>query len=189
MRRWCIYAGAAVAEPIDGDAPRAPRLPSLPSPPEIVRSLSEQLSSFTNNGDAPSLTGVPPHAPAPNRCKLFHVHRPCNACLCGTKQWATMAVLSPADSPDATPSSDVKPPGDDQATEDQPRVPEQGSELDRLMVTVHTPLPRACSPEALRMYRHEPLKQPQCHGETRSHQRTSARLSERSFVYPNQLAD
>ena len=52
-----------------------------------------------------------------------------------------------ADAPDATQSSDVKPPGDDQATQDgQPRVPEAGSELDRLMVTSQTPLSYArCS--------------------------------------------
>ena len=45
----CVFnVGAAVADPADADAPRAPRLPSLPSPPEIVRSLTEQLSSFTS---------------------------------------------------------------------------------------------------------------------------------------------
>lgn len=52
-------SGAATAEAVDGEAPQALQLPSLPSPPEIVRSLSEQLSSFSSNGDAPSLTGAP----------------------------------------------------------------------------------------------------------------------------------
>ncbi len=54
----CPCIGAAAAEPVVDEPPQAPQLPSLPSPPEIVRSLTDQLSSFSSNGDAPSLTGV-----------------------------------------------------------------------------------------------------------------------------------
>jgi hypothetical protein len=56
--RTCPSAGAAAADPVADEPPQAPQLPNLPSPPEIVRSLTDQLSSFTSNGDAPSLTGA-----------------------------------------------------------------------------------------------------------------------------------
>jgi len=76
---------------------------------------------------------------------LFPVHRPSRTCLCATVRVADSALLSHAETPDAT--TDGKPSGDGQAGQDQQTVPDPGSELDRLMVTY-------CSPSLARAHLH-----------------------------------